>query len=96
MTADTVLIRDSEPAFVHLDEDAVLLITQRGAYFSLNAAGSQIWKMLVQPCRVGEIFDAMARTYEVDRDVVTKDVIDFLDALLERHLVRVVNPAEIP
>ncbi len=38
----------------------------------------------------------MAETYEVDRDIVTKDVIDFLDALLDRHLVRVVNPGEIP
>lgn len=96
MTEDTVLIRDNEPALVHLHDDAVLLSIQRGAYFSLNGAGSRIWKMLIQPCRVGEIFDAMAETYEVDRDIVTKDVIDFLDALLDRHLVRVVNPGEIP
>ena len=92
MTADTILVRDGELAFVLLQDALVLLSVQRGAYFSLNKVGSQIWNMLIRPRRVGEIFDAMAEIHDVDRDVVTKDVFNFLDALLERHLVRVVNP----
>lgn len=92
VTADTILIRDSEPAFVHFQDDVVLLSLQRGAYFSLNEAGSQIWDMLVRPRRVGDVLDALAETYDVAHDLMTKDVISFLGALLERRLVRVVNP----
>jgi hypothetical protein len=96
MTVDTILVRDDEPVFVMLQDDVVLLSVQRGAYFSLNKVGSQIWNMLIRPRPVGEIFDAMAETHDIDRDIVTKDVINFLDALLERHLVRVVNPDMVP
>ena len=92
MTADTILVRDGEPASVHFDNDVVLLSIASGAYFSLNAAGSQIWSMLVRPCQVEEIFAAFAEEYDIDRDTMTKDVTNFLDALLERRLVRVVHP----
>ena len=92
VTADTILVRDGEPASVILDENVVLLSVQRGAYFHLNRVGSQIWNMLLEPRRVAEICDALAATHEVDRATMNKDVVDFLHALLDRHLVRVVNP----
>lgn len=92
MTVDTILIRDSEPAFVHFHSGVVLLSVASGAYFSLNATGSQIWNMLVEPRRVKEIFAALAEACDGDRDIMVKDVINFLSALLERRLVRVVYP----
>ena len=92
MTVDTILVRDSEPSFVHCHGEVVLLSVANGAYFSLNTTGSQIWDMLVEPRRIREIFAALAETCDGDRDIVIKDVINFLDVLLERRLVKVVHP----
>jgi hypothetical protein len=95
VTAETILARDSEPAFVTLEDNAVLLSVRRGSYFSLNRVGTQIWNMLVEPRRVGDIFDVLARTHDVDASAMTGDVVEFLETLLKRQLVRVVDPDAI-
>lgn len=92
MTVDTILIRDSEPPFVHCRGEVVLLSVADGAYFSLNATGSQIWNMLVEPRRVKDILAALAGTCDGDRDTMIKDIINFLGALLERRLVKIIHP----
>lgn len=95
MTVDTILVQESEPISATVQENLVLLSIRAGAYFRFNRMGAQIWKMLVEPRRVGEIFDVLAQTHDdIDVDTMTHDVGEFLDALLKRHLVRVVNPVE--
>jgi len=95
VTADTILVRDSEPAFVTLEESVVLLSIRRGAYFSLNSVGTQIWNMLVEPRRVGDIFDLLAQTHDVNADTLTRDVAEFLNMLVKRDLIRVVSADRI-
>ena len=92
VTADTILVRDSEPAFVTLEDKAVLLSVRRGSYFSLNKVGTQIWNMLVEPRRVGDIFDVLVQTHDADAGTMTGEVAEFLETLLRRQLVRVVDP----
>ncbi len=96
VTADTILVQDSEPALVTLEENVVLLSVRRGSYFSLNKVGTKIWNMLVEPRRVGDIFDVLAQTHDVDADTMTGDVTEFLETLVKRQLVRVVDPDGIP
>jgi hypothetical protein len=95
VTADTILVRDSEPVFVTLDDHVVLLSIRRGSYFSLNKVGTQIWNMLAEPRRVGDIFDLLTQTHDVEIDTVIGDVAEFLDALVERRLVRGAHLDEI-
>ena len=95
VTVDAILIQDSEPICATVQENIVLLSIRAGAYFRFNRVGAEIWNMLIEPRRVGEIFDALAQTHDVDVDTMTRNVAEFLDALVKRHLVRVVNPNEI-
>lgn len=92
VTADTILVRDSEPVFVMLEDNIVLLSIRSGAYFSLNRVGAQIWNMLVEQSCVGDIFDVLAQTHDVDTGTMTGDVTEFLETLVKRQLVRVVDP----
>jgi hypothetical protein len=92
VTADTILVRDSEPVFVTLEENVALLSVRSGAYFSLNRVGTQIWNMLVEPSHVGDIFSVLAQTHDVDAGTMTGDVTEFLETLVKRQLVRVVDP----
>ena len=88
---DSVLVQDREPTATELDDGVVLLSLRAGAYFGLNRVGSEIWRMLAAPCRVGQVFDALLARHEVDGEQVARDVTPFLQALIEHGLVRPVT-----
>jgi hypothetical protein len=92
VTPDTILVQDGEPIPATVEEETVVLSMRAGAYFGFNRVGTEIWCMLAQPRRVGEIFDQLTLTHDVDTDTVTRDVTTFLDALIKRRLLRVVEP----
>jgi Coenzyme PQQ synthesis protein D (PqqD) len=89
---DAVLVRDSEPMAATVREEVVMLSLRAGAYFGLNPVGSEIWNLLSQPRRLGELCQALSRIYDVDRDTIWRDTSGFLEALLARGLVRIVDP----
>lgn len=91
VSIDSVLVRDSEPKAAALDDGVVLLSVRAGAYFTFNRMGSEVWRMLAEPCRVGQIFDALAREHAVDACTVVRDVAPFLQTLIDNRLVRLVT-----
>ena len=95
MTADTILVRDSEQIATTVGDNIVLLSIRAGAYLKLSKVGGQIWNMLIEPRRVGEILEALAQTYDAEVDTMRRDVCAFLDTLVTRRLVRVLNESEI-
>ena len=94
VTIDSVLVQDREPAAAGLDGGVVLLSLRAGAYFGFNQVASDIWNMLAEPCRVGEIFDSLMRRHEVDAETLARDVTPFLQTLIEQRLVRLIAPDE--
>jgi Coenzyme PQQ synthesis protein D (PqqD) len=96
LTSDTILVRDSEPVAATIDGDVVLLSVRAGSYFGLNAVGTEIWDLLAESRRVGDIVDRLSQSYDVDRDTMTRDVTTFLNSLIERRLLRVVKPGKAP
>jgi hypothetical protein len=94
VTDDTILVRDDEPVPATVDDEVVVLSLRAGSYFGFNTVGSEIWNMLAQPRRVGEILDELGKLHEVDADTVTRDVTPFLQMLIKNRLVRVVEPGK--
>lgn len=79
---ESVLARD-------LGEEMVLLDLASESYFGLDAVGSRLWHLL---CETGSVKDACTRMleeYDVSRDVLETDVVQWVDALLEAGLVRI-------
>jgi coenzyme PQQ synthesis protein D (PqqD) len=96
LIADTVLVQDSEPIPATVDEEVVVLSLRAGAYFGFGRIGSEIWAMLAKPRRVGAICDELAQQYDVDADTLTRDVTNFLQMLIERRLLRIVEVKSAP
>ncbi len=95
VTVDTILVRDSEPIPATVEEETVVLSIRAGAYFGFNRVGTEIWNMLMEPRRVGDIFDLLSQTHEVDAATMTRDVTVFLNSLINRRLLRVVDPGKV-
>jgi hypothetical protein len=91
VTIDTVLVRDSEPVAANIDQEVVMLSVRAGAYFGLNEVGGEIWNMLAEPRRIEEICHALSQRYDVEHERMTREVIQFLEVLVEQRLVRVVD-----
>jgi ActR/RegA family two-component response regulator len=86
VTIDSVLVRDQTLAATDLDGRIVVLNVHTDTYVSLNSVASDIWSMLSEPRRVGDIFDALSQTHDVDGETLSRDVLPFLQHLVERRL----------
>jgi hypothetical protein len=88
ITIDSVVVQDKEPAAADVDGAAVLLSLRAGAYYDLNEVAGEIWCMLAEPQRVSDIFDRLAQTHDVNADTLARDVIPFLQELVDERLLR--------
>jgi hypothetical protein len=86
VTIDSVLVRDKALAATDLDGRVVVLSLRAGAYVTFNGVASEIWHMLSEPRRVGEIFDALSQSHDVDDTALSRDVLPFLQQLIEKKL----------
>jgi hypothetical protein len=93
---NSVLVQDNEPTVAELDGGVVILSVRAGSYFGFNDVATEIWEMLAEPCRVGEIFDALSERHEVDGKTLTHDVTPFLQKLIDQGLVRIIDPGKVP
>lgn len=95
VTIDSILVQDKEPTTADLDDGVVVLSMRAGAYFDFNLVATEIWNMLAEPCRVGEIFASLSERHDVDAETLVHDVAPFLQTLIEDRLVRVIDPGEV-
>ena len=63
-----------------------------GAYFGFNGVASEIWHFLSEPRRVGEIFNELSQNHEVDAATLSRDVLPFLQSLIDRRLAVQIDP----
>ncbi|HEY7245503.1 MAG TPA: PqqD family protein [Xanthobacteraceae bacterium] len=85
-------MRDSEPVAASVNDEVFMLSLRAGAYFGLDPVGSEIWNLLSEPRRLGDLCATLSRIYDVDADTVFRDTSGFLETLLARGLLRVVDP----
>jgi hypothetical protein len=90
--SDTVLARVEDVNATQVGGKTVLFSARAGAFLSLNRIGGDIWDMLVEPRRVGELVEGLSRRYHVAGEFVTRDVAPFLQTLLDHRVLRVVGP----
>lgn len=74
-----------------LEGEAILLDLATGTYFGLDEVGNAIWKAVEQGASETQIFDSLAKEYDVDPDQLRSDVADFLSQLQARQLLREVD-----
>ena len=92
VTIDSILVQDNEPKAADLDGGVVVMSLRAGSYFGFNRVASEIWNMLAEPCRVGQIFDSLSERHEVNAEILGRDVTPFLQTLVDERLVRVIDP----
>jgi coenzyme PQQ synthesis protein D (PqqD) len=81
VVADGVLCRD-------LDDGAVLLNVETGAYFDLNAVGAAMWRAIVETATLADAIDLIAREYQGAATAIREDLLRLADDLMAACLLQ--------
>ena len=57
------------------------------AVYALNSVGARIWDLADGSLKIKEIVNIICKEFEVDRNTVVKDTIEFIDDLTKRRLL---------
>ena len=80
---------DSDVIVTELDGEAVLLNLDTKLYFSLNATGVAIWKLLDEGLTLGQIGERLFQEFDVTPEKAQQCVLDLVDHLNDEKLVSV-------
>ena len=69
--------------------ETVLLDLASESYFGLDAVGTRVWQLLNEGAGQKELIDTLLEEYEVEREVLEKDVAELLDRLSEAGLIKI-------
>ena len=77
--------------FRELDDEAVLLNLKTGIYFGLNPAGLRIWQLIGQGQSLRQALEVLRDEFEVEADVLERDLLALCRELCSHGLVEVVS-----
>jgi len=80
--ADTVFAQE-------VDGEMVLLDMNSENYFGLDEVGTAIWQAIQDKENLKEVFEVLLEQYEVEEDVLKKDLVTFVEKLEESGLIKV-------
>jgi hypothetical protein len=89
LTLNSKVTVASDVVSCDLVEEAALLNLKDGVYYGLNPVGARIWNLLQKPITAGEILEVIIEEYDVEKDIAQADLMELLEQLLEKELVKV-------
>ncbi len=82
---DKKVTRDENVAWRIIGDEAVLLSAEDSSVHSLDAVGTRIWELCDGEKTVTEIIDQVVSEFEVDRETAEKDVVEFIQELMQKE-----------
>ncbi len=94
----TTRYRPNSPPILHetLDNETIIVNLEIGTYYSLNAAGTNVWNGFEEGASVEEVVASLADASGADRDEVDSGVRAFVDELIAAELVIPRDDARTP
>ena len=72
-----------------VDGEMVLLDMESENYFGLDEVGTDIWQAMQEKETLKEVLEVLLEQYEVETEVLERDLSDFVGKLVESGLVKV-------
>lgn len=74
-----------------IDDETVILDLRSEAYFSLNEIGTRFWQMIEEYGNRNSIIGQLLEEFDVDAEVLNKDIDELMGKLVDAGLVSVVS-----
>jgi hypothetical protein len=91
ITLDTRVIRSSEPVSAAVGDALVMFSVEKGNYYGLNDIATAVWQRIEAPIAVTTLCADLQQVFEVPPSRCESEVLDFLQKLESKGLLRVVD-----
>jgi hypothetical protein len=85
-TVERVVVPE-DVAFREVGGEAVILNLETEHYFTLDAVGTRMWKLLEEYGELGKVVEVLLVEYEVERRVVERDLAALVGELVGEGLL---------
>jgi len=89
LTSQSVVTVTKDQVSCNLGSESAILNTKRGIYYGLDPVGTQVWKLLQNPCKIADIHEFLIHEYEVEAERCQRDLLVLLEDLLKEGLIEV-------
>lgn len=76
-----------------MENETIVVLPEKGQVKVLNDVASQVWKMLDGSNSIQQIVKQISDDYEIAEESIRDDVLEFVNALLEREMITLVEGA---
>lgn len=90
LSLDTIVRQHPDQISTDMDGETVMMNIESGAYFGLNAVGSDVWDQMATPTSIADICAGVTTRFEVDPATCQADVLALVADLHQRNLVQLV------
>lgn len=87
LSADTRVTPATRQVAAQIGGEYAILNLVSGMYHGLEEVGARIWEMISEGTTVGDLEERLVREYDVDPDVLHRDLDALLGGLLDRGLI---------
>lgn len=87
LTQDTLLRRSSLPVETTVGTEIVLMSLESGQCFGLGETGSDVWRLLAEPCTPSTLAARLRGTYDAPEGEIERDVEELLESMRGMGLV---------
>lgn len=88
---NTCIFRNEKIPWRIIEGEAILVEISTGEVIHLNEIGAEVWNYLDDKKQISEIIQHICDIFEVDKEVAQKDVLEFIQLLLDKGLVSIFN-----
>lgn len=74
-----------------IDDEAVLVLPQKGEVKVVNEVGARIWEIIDGTHSTNQIAEIICSEYQVERENAEQDVIEFLNLLFGHGIITISN-----
>lgn len=89
----SVVVATSDQVSCGLGQESAILNMKNSVYYGMNAVGTRVWNMIVEPRSVVQLRDALLDEYEVDPARCEQDLLQLLEQMRTEGLIEVRNAA---
>ena len=78
--------------FRQLEDESVLLHLNKEIYYGLDDVGTRMWQVLAQSETIQTAFDALSEEYDIEPEVLQRDLTGLIENLLAKDLLEIHTP----
>jgi len=87
----TILKRKEEILSSDMDGETVMMSVENSEYYSLSPVGTRIWEIVEKEITYKDLISQLMSEYSVDIDTCKSDTEEFINELINKGLIELVN-----